>query len=670
MVANRQKPILDDAIDRIDNPALRRLIESEVEKLRGSRTFGLLFDRHMPEAVRLPNHPVRKGVTVTLRDESSKDTWTVERFTSTDRAVAVLDDGSERPVRDLVVVRAFGDPVYPGLRSVERIEQAPGQPWHTVINGENYHVLQALKSSHLGNVDLIYIDPPYNTGSDSWIYNDRYVDANDRTRSSKWLSFMERRLLIARDLLKPTGVVIVAIGDDEQHRLRMLLDQVFHPQNFISNIVWQGGRKNDSRYVSNGADYMLVYAKNEEALTQAEIEWREKKPGVDEALDKAAEIWATTNGDHAEATRRWRAWIKDFKRTGVASDSVTRFVSLDANGRPIRTDGNLTSPNPRPNLQYDLLHPRTGKPVPMPPNGWRYSRETMADLVERGLIHFGADETSGVGGISRLEEMNSQVPESVFVRDRNASSARLTEILGDKRFPNPKDPDVLVRWIRLAAPADAVILDFFGGSGTTTEAVLRLNAEDGGTRRSILVTNNEVGSQKAKALRKAGHHPGDPEWDAWGVFEYVTRPRISTVVTGNRPDGSGYSDGLAANVEFFDLHYLDPGMVRRGREFTAIAPLLWLEAGAADECIGEPTESGWALTGRYGVLFDTDATVRFAEAVTKAVLDGADIRVCFVVTDSDTTYERALSRLPQGVPVKRLYEDYLTNFEINTQGGA
>ena len=136
-----------------------------------------------------------------------------------------------------------------------------------------------------------------------------------------------------------------------------------------------------------------------------------------------------------------------------------------------------------------------------------------------------------------------------------------------------------MRWIRLAAPKDAVILDFFGGSGTATEAAMRLNAEDGG-RQSILVTNNDVGSKQAKVLRKAGHRPGDEAWEAFGVFKYVCQPRIHTVVTGTRPDGTTYSDGLAANVEMFDVTYLDPSMVRRGREFEAIAPLLWLEAGA------------------------------------------------------------------------------------------
>lgn len=664
--------VLDQLIGRIDDEALRDRLAREVELLRGSRRFGMVFDHHLPESVRLTEHPIRKGIRVALRDESSAETWTVERFTDRTREVAVLSgDGGEHPASDLVVIREFGEPIYPGLRSVERIPNGPEDaPWHVVINGENFHALQALRSTHREKVDLIYIDPPYNTGNDGWIYNDRYVDQNDRAKSSKWLSFLERRLLIAKDLLKRTGVIIAAIGDEEHHRLRMLLDQVFGDANFLSDVVWQGGRKNDSRYVSNGADYMLIYARDESALRDAGLRWRETKSGVEEALAAASEIWDSAGGDHEEASKQWRAWLKDFKKRGTSSDAVNRFVTLDDKGRPIRTDADLRSPSPRPNLRYDLLHPTTGKPVRMHPNGWRYSQETMAQMIADGLIYFGPDHTTGAGGISRLESMDSHVPESVFVRDRNSSGRHLLDILGEKRFPNPKDSQVLMRWFRLAAPADAVILDFFGGSGTTAEAVMELNAQDGGTRQSILVTNNEIGATEAKSLRKEGLHPGDAEWESRGVFEYVCRPRISTVVTGKRSDGSHYSDGLEVNVEMFDLTYLDPGMVRRGHEFESVAPLFWLEAGARGERIEEVPEQRWALTDSYGVLFDFDVLNPFAVAVTDAVTSDRAPAVLFIITDSPAEYQQAVKRLPVGIETVQLYEDYLSNYTINTAGGA
>lgn len=682
--------ILDQAIGQIQDEALRARIAREVDLLRGSRRFGLVFDRHLPEAVRLPDHPVRKGVSVTLRDESTSDSWRVLRFTDSTRSVAVLDgDGGQVPTDRLVVLREFGEPVYPGLRSVERIERGPADaPWHIVINGENFHVLQALRATRRGKVDLIYIDPPYNTGNDGWIYNDRYVDTNDRAKSSKWLSFMERRLLLARDLLKPTGVIIVAIGDEEQHRLRMLLDQVFGRDNFASNVVWQGGRKNDSRHVSNGADYMLIYTKDinawqvtgyrvkdspdvnallSEEIPERGARWWGSKSGVETALAAAVEIWGATGGNHPEATKRWRAWMREFKRSGAATDAVTRFTTLDERGRPMRPDGDLRSPNPRENLQYDLLHPKTGKPVAMHVNGWSCEKEEMARYVAEDRVHFGPDHTTTAYLKRYLEEQDRQVAESVFMKDRTAASDHLEEILGEKRFPNPKDVDVLMRWLDLVTPKDAIILDFFAGSGSTIEAVLKLNAENDSDRRCILVTNNEVGAKRAKDLRKQGHHPGDPAWDQFGVFEFVTRPRISTVVTGERADGSRYSEGLEANVEMFDVTYLDPGTVRRGREFSAIAPLMWIEGGARGERISDEPEAGWALTPFYGVLTTIDALAAFADAVASAAAHDQAPAVVFIVTDSPTEYQHAVERLPVGVETVQLYQEYLANYTINVE---
>ncbi|WP_062989982.1 site-specific DNA-methyltransferase [Nocardia anaemiae] len=661
--------ILDQLIGQVGDDSLRSRLAREVELLRGSRRFGLVFDRHLPESVRLADYPIRKGIRVTLRDESTIATWTVLGFTNNTRAVAILDgDGGERPVNDLVVVREFGEPIYPGLASVERIQRGPAEaPWHIVINGENFHALQALRSTHRAKVDLIYIDPPYNTGNDGWIYNDRYVDQNDRAKSSKWLSFLERRLLIARDLLKPTGVIIAAIGDDEHHRLRMLFDQVFEPQNFLSDVVWQGGRKNDSRYVSNGADYMLVYARDESSLAAAGVRWFDRKPGVDDALAAAERAWAESGHDYQLATTNFRSWLRENK--SKLADGVARYNAIDSSGR-VYFAGDLSSPNPRENLRYSVPHPITDVPVKMHPNGWRYSPEVMGRLISEDRVLFGADHSATAYFKRYLDEQTEETVSSVFERDRRASRAHLKSILGEVRFPNPKDHEVLMRWIGIAAPSNAVIVDFFAGSGTTAEAVMCLNDEDGGTRQSIVVTNNEVGAKEAKGLRAAGHHPGDREWEAKGVFEHVCRPRISTVATGKRPDGSSYSDGLAANVEFFNLTYLDPGRVRRGSEYAAVAPLMWLEGGAQGDRIAAIPEDGWALTESYGVLFSVDALKPFASAVAEAATTTAVPQVLFVITDSPAEYQAAVEQLPVGIDTVQLYTDYLSNYTINIDGGA
>lgn len=663
--------VLDQAIARIADETVRSRVAREVELLRGSRKFGLVFDRHLPESMRLPDHPIRKGVKVGLRDESTDETWRVARFTDASRTVALLDgDGGERPVGELVAIREFGEPIFPGLKSVERIQNGDeNAPWHTVINGENFHALQALKSTHLGKVDLIYIDPPYNTGNEGWIYNDKYVADQDRAKSSKWLSFMERRLLVARDLLKPTGVIIVAIGDDEHHRLRMLMDQVFGGQNFLSNVVWQGGRKNDSRYVSNGADYMLMYARNETALAEQEVRWREEKPGVNEVLAQGAAAWSESVHDEVIAEKLMRTWFREQPKD-AAVRALGRFVYFLPDGT-LCSDTDMRAPEDRPNrLRKPLVDPATGIEHAVPPNGWFCEEATLDRLLATGCIIFRADPSKPPRLKKPLENTSAQVPMSVFDRQRNHAGRHLERVLEGKRFPFPKDHEVLMRWIALTGKDNAIVLDFFGGSGTTSEAVMRLNAEDGGSRQSILVTNNEVGSKQAKALRKDGHHPGDPDWEALGVFEYVTRPRISTVVTGTRPDGTTYSDGLAANVEFFDLSYLDPGMVRRGREFADIAPLLWLEAGAVGPRVQDEPEEGWALTPAYGVLFSPDALTPFAEAVTEATKSGAVPNIVFIVTDSPVEYQTAADRMPVGIETVRLYSAYLTNYQINTESSS
>lgn len=294
----------------------------------------------------------------------------------------------------------------------------------------------------------------------------------------------------------------------------------------------------------------------------------------------------------------------------------------------------------------------------------------MERRIAEGVVYFGKTSDAVLNYKRYLEPDDVQAVAPVFNQDRAAAGRRLSSILLGKRFPNPKDHEVLMRWIGITAPDDAVVLDFFGGSGTTTEAVMRLNAQDGGTRQSILVTNNEVGAKKAKELRKAGHHPGDDEWEAAGVYEYVTRPRISTVVSGVRPDGSTYSDGLSANVEFLELTYLDPGDVRRGTEFSSIDPVLWLDAGARGDRIDSEPDCGWAVTDSYAVLFDVDALKHFAAAVTERALAGDLPTRVYVVTDSPTELKLVVERLPSGCTVRRLYESHIDRFALGLDGGG
>lgn len=678
-------------LSEIDDVDLRARLTAEVTARGLNRPFGLLFEDTVEE-IDLVDASVRRGDRVQYRAGGPErlEVLAVKDGVATLRPMMeghrgrwLRDPDGETitvPVADVMVTVDHDSKVYPGLVQTGAAgETSPGRPTHVAIAGENLHTLRALKYSHRASVDLIYIDPPYNTGNKDWVYNDRWVDSNDAFRHSKWLAFMRRRLRLAHDLLKDTGVIIVAIGDDEQHRLRMLMDEVFGEGNFISNIVWQGGRKNDSRFVSNGADYMLVYTREKSVwsvtgvkakeaptlgdLTSDQIKergarWWERKPGGAEALAAAQEIWSESES-HAEAQKRYRAWMRAFKKTGVPTDAVSRFTTLDASGSPIRTDRDISWPGGDGHF-YDLLHPVTGQPCEVPSTGWRFAQDKMAEEIAAGNIYFGPDHSTQPGGITRLAELEEQVAESVFVMDRNKGATHLhfkrkgTGVFNDKRFENPKDHAVLMRWFRMMAPRDAVILDFFGGSGSTAEAVMRLNAEDGGTRQCILVTNNEVAASEEKKLKKAGHLPGSHEWKAAGVFERVTRPRLTTILTGERDDGSVYDSPVGGEhsqcVEFFDLTYVSPRRARLNLEWKRLAPLLWMRGGALGG-IPARADKPYVVTEGFAAMWGGDHAKDLAAELT-------DQRVVFIVTDSEAEFVAAAKHF-DGFECRHLWNDYL-----------
>ncbi|WP_165350472.1 site-specific DNA-methyltransferase [Xylanimonas protaetiae] len=655
---------LDPLIEQITDPVLRAKIAKEVTELESRRTFGLIYEKHLPEAIRLPGAEVRRGATVMLRDRHEEAVWTVTGLAD-GQATLRDDDGNTTsvPVADLVVARVFGQPIYPGLRATGSITRGGEKPHHLVINGENHHALQTLRYTHAAMVDVIYIDPPYNTGGD-FTYNDKYIGADDRYRHSKWLSFMEKRLSLAHDLLKPTGVIIVAIDDNEYAHLKLLMDDVFEPQNFLASLVWQGSGKNDARYTAGGVDYMLMYAKSEARLTEADVRWKEPKPGIEDALGAAETAWSESEHDPAEATRRFRAALRPMRST--LEPAVFRYDQIDDRGRVFQAT-DVTSPNRRENLMYEVIHPGTGRAVRTPAKGWRYARETMDALIADDRILFGPDETTMPRLKRFLTDQMDRVPYPTFSQPRMPGSKKLEVILGEQRFKFPKDHDVLARWIGTVTQnnLDAVVLDFFAGSGSSTHAVMALNAIDGGRRQSIAVTNNEVDQSTADALKRQGHKPGDPVWEARGIYQYVTRPRVETVVTGVRHDGSAYSEGLNENVTFADLTYLDRSHVERGHAFEDVAHLLWLLAGARGAVIEEETETFAApADAHYAVLFDEDCWSDFVATVK----DRDDLTHAFVVTDSDAAFSHVESVLPDYVQAVRLYESYLSAFEINVGG--
>lgn len=668
---------IDELVKKVADPQLRAALEQQVATLTSRKQFGLVFQEHSPESVRLPQQRIRTGDKVELRENKESATYHVlSTKASLDVATVVeVDDAGETVGEpqdilksDLVVIKPFGDPVYPGLRQVGEAGSAkPGQPTHVVINGENFHALQALEYTHAGKVDLIYIDPPYNTGAADWKYNDKYIDGNDSYRHSKWLSFMEKRLRIAKSLLKETGVIVLAIDDNEHHRLRMLADQIFGEENFLANITWQGSVKNDARFSAGGVDYMLVYALSRDTLVDADVKWREEKEGLEEILEAASRFWKESGHQSSDATNRMKAWWRA-ERSRFAS-GLFEYKEIDDQGRLFRFD-NISSASGA-SRKFDVMHPITGRPVLLPSRGWGASESKMKEWIRDGKVYFGPDHTTSPRFKRFLHETNLQTIKPSFEMKRTQAALHLERILGDKRFPFPKDHEVLMRWFRLASPRNAIIVDFFAGSGTTAESVIRLNAEDGGTRQAILITNNELAKAEDTTLRKKGLAPGNSEYEAMGVFHHVTKPRISTILTGIREDGSKYSDGIDGQAAaFFDLTYEDENLVSLGNRFEAIAPLLWMQSGATGDLIAKRSDTatggdGYSVPvdGNYAVIFDTDLA---GEAITMIALHGS-IKQVFIVSDSDSDYRAVTAKLPGDLKntAVKLYSSYLRSFEIN-----
>lgn len=364
-------------------------------------------------------------------------------------------------------------PVLTEVKERAIISEAPEAPNHILIEGDNLHALTALTYTHAGKIDVIYIDPPYNTGNKDFVYNDRYVDKEDSYRHSKWLSFMSRRLRIARSLLSDHGVIFISIDDNEQAALKLLCDEVFGDTNFISSFPWHSRQslQNDTD-LSINHEYIVCYAKNRRQANR-----RLKASN--------AASWYTDEG---------------FVFYPIKIDN-DKYSNPDNDPRgPWKADP-FDAPHIRPNLTYTITNPKTGDQH-LPPRGrcWRISPEKFSSALADGRILFGKNGTGRPQMKVFLYEQEEygSIASSWFDADKfetaTHGSKELQEIFkGDKVFTSPK-PTALVRELLklVSLPDNPVnILDFFAGSGTTLHATMQLNADDGGHRQCILVTNNE-----------------------------------------------------------------------------------------------------------------------------------------------------------------------------------
>lgn len=690
---------INDLINQIDNQELRERIAQEVDRMNRQKKFGLVFEEHLPECTPLYDVPVRKGSTAALKAGKVSDTFVVLKVEN-GKALCLPKAGGESAafdVDDLVAVAEFGEPIYPYLKPIDTICNAPDSDlWHTLIEADNYHALQLLEYLYAGKVDCIYIDPPYNTGARDWKYNNDYVDGADAYRHSKWLSMMQKRLKMAKRLLNPKdSVLIVTIDEKEYLHLGCLLEEMFPEASIqmISSVINPAGVSRGYNFARTDEYIFFVQFGNSSV---------QRLPLADE--------WRINAADTRTTHMLWSMLI----RTGtnvLRSDRPNLFypIFVYADGSRIHSIG---TPYFGTDIGEITAPDGTVAIWPIRSNGdegnWQISPEGLKGLVEEGFVRLGRFSDRGMaisylkkgeigkvksgiykitghrsdGSVISDNEVRAIIPGTQWrIASHDASrngSNLLKKIIGSGRFSFPKSlyatHDALMFFV--SNKQNALIIDFFAGSGTTLHAVNLLNAEDGGHRRCIMVTNNEVSDDEAKALTVQGYHPGDPQWEKLGIAHNVTWPRTVCSIKGcdvkGEPLKGEYigseipmADGFKANAAFFKLSFLDKTSVALGRQFKEMLPTLWMKAGAYGPC---PSLKGDKIPAmlvlgenRFAVLADESSFADFEAEVNSR----PEIETVYIITDYEAGYSAMVKNLSAPHPYQ-LYRDYLDNFRINT----
>ena len=678
------------------NPDLARNLRKYVK----DHSYGLVFENNLPEALRLYTKTPAIGDTVNIlpergRKEKDKNSipWVVKYIDGNDAVVEHDGETKAVSVKDIVTLVSYRDVVYPGLKEIDRIERGdPGDPYHMVINAENYHALEALAYCYPGRVDCIYIDPPYNSGAKDWKYNNDYVDGSDQYRHSKWLAFMERRLKLAKQLLNPKGsALIVTIDEKEYLRLGLLLEQMFPEANIqmISSVISHHGtsrsnefsRVNEFIYFVMIGDYSITPIDKSGYVVEGErIHWqsfRRSNPSNVRA-SRPSQFYPL----YIDKTTRKIVEVGDPITPDVDRFSVKQLPNCET-VFPVRDDGTEMMWSLLPEVCREKVakgYLRVGRYTPAKPQQFviQYLMFGTIKAIEDGSISVTGYEKDG-SVIAQNNVTKLSLPKMQW--DYASHDARdygtkiLKQIVGDGRFDFPKSVYAVRDCLKLFAGnnPDALIVDFFAGSGTTLHAVNLLNAEDGGHRRCICVTNNEVSVDEANKFTAAGLRQGDPEWEARGIAHYVTWPRTKCSIEGVDVNGNPLkgnylgsdrpmSDGFKANAIFCELTYESAWPIRLDRAFDAIAPILWMQAGCRGPIIRRIGKS-YLTTDYYGVLFDYNQASKFCEKVKST----PSIKAVYIVTDDQRRYSNMCKRLPN-VEVHRLYETYLRTFEIREEG--
>lgn len=696
---------IEDLVAQIADERLRIGIAAEVKALKKNKKFGLVFEEHLPERVRLPRLPVKVGDVVALKRESGNELWRVKalhrQVATCDRAVdgypGVKDANKDFPVSDLVVVRSFGEPIYPTLVPVDRVERGgPEKPWHMLINADNFHALQLLLYCCEGKVDVIYIDPPYNTGARDWKYNNDFVDKNDSFRHSKWLSMLKKRLSLAKRLLKPTGVLIVTIDEHEVHHLGALLEDQLpeYSRQMVTIVINEKGVAQGRLSRVEEYAFFCFGPKAEIPPQNDDLLAPDRKASKRFSVPRWE--WLLRGGTNSRREDRKQLFFPIFvdpsvpKITGFGEplpfDEEPTLERKDEKkvAWPFRTDGSLGNWRVSPATLREYL-----KKGYVKLGGYDASRKTWTILylgrkaqkaIDAGTIKIdNRDPATGAVSLKFAAGEQRQI-KTVWHRGAhdsgNYGSSVLSTMLGESGvFAFPKSLYAVRDTLRVVSSnnPDALILDFFAGSGTTLHATALLNSELGGARTCILVTNNEVAEKNEKALAGRGVYPGDPAFESVGVAESVAWPRCKASLTGRRADGTElegayldgreFGEGFAENAEFFRLDFLDPASVARGDGFKAILPILWMIAGRCGSREDSKGSQSWFIPKHspFAVLIKEKEFRAFRDSLTTR----KDVEWVFLVTDSEENFglmRRTLGRKYQCV---QLYKSYLENFRLN-----
>lgn len=690
---------IHDLLAQIQDEALRDRIEQEVNRLTKTKKFGLVFEQHLPECTPLYDMPIKPGAKVMLRNAKADKTIYVVIKADEENVVCGRKENIQAQVtfatKDVVRVAEFGEPIFPYLKPIDSVCNAPDSKlWHTLIEADNYHALQLLEYLYAGKVDCIYIDPPYNTGAKDWKYNNDYVDGTDSYRHSKWLSMLQKRLVIAKKLLNPLGsVLIVTIDEKEYLHLGCLLEEMF-PECTItmvsSNISRKGAaRTNDFTRTNEFIYFVMVGNYDLEPLDDAEY-----------ALEGEPIHWQSFRRSSASNIRTSRpsqfypiyvdtrnnkiVKIGDPITPDVDRFSVEQIPHCEA-VFPVRDDGTemlwgIVPEECRERAAKGYI--KAAKHTPNKPQLYvmQYLMSGTIDDINSGKIQItGYAENGSV--VAENVETRKIMPKSQW--DFGTHDARdfgtkiLKSVIGEQRFDFPKSLYAVRDCIRyfVENKKDALIVDFFAGSGTTLHAVNLLNAMDDGHRRCIMVTNNEVSDAEAQHFEATGVKPGDAEWDALGIARYVTWPRTRCSILGKDVFGNSIpgeylgikrkmSEGFSANAIFFKLGFLDKTAVALGLQLKELLPLLWMKAGAIGRCpeilAEEIPENLIFSENGFAVLIDENSFSEFEEKIKNK----PEIQTVFLVTDYDVNY-RAMAKELSVKTTYQLYRDYLDNFRIN-----